>query len=141
MAYWVALHLIAVICWFAALFYLPRLFVYHAMTTSQDVSAQFKIMEHKLYYYIMMPAMLITVFSGLCLMFFYLLPMHQSSLGWFWAKLVLVGVLLVFHFACGHYLRVFKENRNTHPHRFYRLFNEIPTLLLILIILLIFVRP
>lgn len=140
MAYLIALHLIAVTCWFAALFYLPRLFVYHAMTASQDVSAQFKIMEHKLYYYIMMPAMIITLISGFCLMFFYLLPMHQP-LGWFWAKLILVAFLLLFHFACGHYLKAFKADRNLHPHRFYRIFNEVPTLLLIVIMLLIFVRP
>ncbi len=138
--YVIALHVIAVICWFAGLFYLPRLFVYHAMAKSQDVSEQFKIMEYKLYFYIMMPAMLLSVCSGLYLMFFDLLP-RSVHLGWFWAKLILVAILLVFHGLCGYYLNVFQENRNHHTDRFYRIFNEIPTLLLILIIILAMTQP
>lgn len=141
MLYLISLHLIAVICWFAGLFYLPRLFVYHAMTQSEAVKSQFEMMEHKLYFYIMTPAMIITVLTGLGLMAFYLLPDHSGGLIWFWIKLFLVALLLVFHFYCGYFLQVFKANQNRHSHRFYRGFNEIPTILLICIILLTIVQP
>lgn len=140
MNYLISLHIIAFVAWFAGLFYLPRLFVYHAMTSSAEVSEQFKVMEHKLYFYIMMPAMAITIFSGLYLLTFYLLAGH-TDVGWLWLKLFLVLLLTIYHFVCGYFITEFKANQNRYTHRFYRFFNEVPTVLLILIIWLAIVRP
>ncbi|MCX7123809.1 MAG: protoporphyrinogen oxidase HemJ [Gammaproteobacteria bacterium] len=136
----IALHLIAVICWFAGLFYLPRLFVYHAKTTEETVKAQFQIMEHKLYWYIMMPAMMITLLSGMALMTWMVLQ-GETHLGWLFVKLILVLFLIFFHFYCGFCIDHFKMGQNQHSERFYRFFNEIPTLLLIAIVLLAVVQP
>ncbi len=140
MAYLIALHLIAIVCWFAGLFYLPRLLVYHSKTQSQEVSEQFKVMEHRLYCYIMMPAMIVTVVSGLCLMALYLFA-NLAPVGWLWVKLFLVLLLMIFHFYCGHCISEFQQDRPIHSERFYRIFNEIPTVLLILIMTLAIVRP
>lgn len=140
MVYILSIHLIAVICWFAGLFYLPRLFVYHAMTKSAEVADQLKIMEHKLYFYIMMPAMMASILSGLYLLVFNVLD-KGSPLGWMWAKLFLVFLLIIFQGYCGYFLLEFKQDRSHYSHRFYRYFNEIPTILLILIIFLAIVRP
>jgi putative membrane protein len=135
-----AFHIIAIVCWFAGLFYLPRLFVYHAMATEQNVKDTFKTMEYKLNYYIMHPAMAATLLSGLLLMHFYFLN-HQLIPTWLLSKLVLVIILLGYQFSCGYYLRLFKADKNLHSHRFYRLFNELPTLLLLVIVLLAVVKP
>jgi putative membrane protein len=137
---WVkALHIIAVICWFAALFYLPRLFVYHAMTEDSQGQERFKIMERKLYRGIMTPSMIATVVFGLWLFHFNAAYYLQSA--WMHVKLGGVALLIVYHFACGHFLRLFRDDRNTHSHKFYRVFNEAPVLLLILVVIMVVVKP
>lgn len=137
---WVkALHIIAVVCWFAALFYLPRLFVYHAMTEDAEGRERFKIMERKLYRGIMTPSMVATVVFGLWLIHFN--ATYYLQAGWMHIKLCAVLLLLAYHFTCGHFLRVFREDRNTRSHKFYRVFNEAPVLLLILIVIMVVVKP
>ncbi len=140
--HWVlALHIIGVICWFAGLFYLPRLFVYHAMTQEYAVNEQFKIMEHKLFFYIMWPSMLITLLSGFALMMLLPEPAHWHWINWLSVKLCFVGLLVIFHYGCHYYLALFRNDRNPHSHRFYRFFNEIPTILLLIIVPLAVLRP
>jgi putative membrane protein len=138
---WVlAVHIIAVISWMAGLLYLPRLFVYHAMTREVAVREQLKVMEHKLFFYIMNPAALVSCLSGFWLMVVYLaLPSAQS--GWLLAKLLLVLLLVIHHILCGWHLFQFKADRNQRSHRYYRWFNEVPTLLMIGIVILAVVKP
>ncbi|MDF2940752.1 MAG: hypothetical protein K0R66_1394 [Gammaproteobacteria bacterium] len=139
--HWImAIHIIAVVCWFAGLFYLPRLFVYHAMTEDKNTQESFKTMEYRLNYFIMHPAMAVTLLSGICLMHFYFIR-HQLIPTWLLSKLILVLLLFVYQMFCGHYIRAFKADRNTHSHKFYRLFNEVPTILLISIVVLVVVKP
>ena len=135
-----SIHIIGFVSWFAGLFYLPRLFVYHAMTNEKVVSEQFKVMERKLYLYIMNPAMLVTIISGLLLMGDYL-SIHKSHNGWLYAKLILVFFLILYHVICGYYLAMFKSNFNKLSHKYYRYFNEVPTVILILIAILAEVQP
>ena len=134
-----AFHVISMVCWFAGLFYLPRLYVYHAMTHDQKIKNQLKVMEHKLYYYIMTPAAILTIFFGLWLW----LPRYDyySHMMWLHIKLLLVLVLIVYHIYCGIILKDFKLDKNKYNHRFYRYFNEIPTVALIIIIILTIVKP
>jgi putative membrane protein len=138
---WVkAFHIIFVITWFAALFYLPRLFVYHAMCEDKAGSERFKIMERKLYRGIMTPSAVLTVLFGLWLLSFYsfeqLMAMH-----WLHAKLTLVLLLLIYHGYCGHLLRQFNEDENQRSHVFYRWFNELPVLILLVVVILVVVKP
>jgi len=140
MKYLLAVHIIAIVCWFAGLFYLPRLFVYHAAASIKEVKAQFKIMEYKLYYYIMMPAMVVSLLTGLILMVLYVAA-NPEHLVWLWQKLFLVMLLLIFHFYCGYCIYEFAHDQNQHGHRFYRLMNEVPTILLIIIVILAVVQP
>lgn len=134
-----ALHIIAVICWFAGLFYLPRLFVYHAETRDAAGNERFKIMERKLYRGIMWPSLVMTVvFGGWMLVENWTLYQSQA---WMHAKLTLASLLIAYHFFCGHYLRMFAEDRNTKSHEFYRVFNELPVLALVGIVILVVVRP
>lgn len=133
-----AFHIIAMVCWFAGLFYLPRLFVYHSVAEDEISLNRFKIMERRLYNGIMMPSMIATVVLGILLLI--KAPLHLQAM-WFQWKLGLVGILIVYHFFCGHYVAVFRENHNTHSHVFYRIFNEVPSVLLIAIILLIEIKP
>ncbi|MGH1541309.1 MAG: protoporphyrinogen oxidase HemJ [Arenicella sp.] len=130
-----AFHIIAVICWFAAMFYLPRLFVYHAMSEDQISRERFKVMERKLYRAIMTPSMVATLALG-----FWLLSYGISG-GWLYAKLALVALLVVYHFACGHLLKQFANDNNQYSHKFYRYFNEAPVLILITIVILVVVKP
>lgn len=137
---WVkAFHIIAVICWFAALFYLPRLFVYHAMSEDQISIDRFKIMQRKLYRGIMTPSMIATLVLGGWLMSYNL--DYYLSQAWFHAKLLLVAALVVYHFYCGHLMHRFRDNQNTQSHKFYRVFNEIPVLMLVAIVIFVVVRP
>lgn len=132
-------HVIALIAWFAGLFYLPRLFVYHADTSDSIGLARFKIMEHKLYYYIMSPAAILTTILG-----FWLLALkydYYSHLNWMHAKLIMVMLLWIYHLHCGKLLHTFKNDRNPHSSKFYRVYNEIPTLLLIGIVIMAVVKP
>lgn len=133
-----AFHLIAVICWFAALFYLPRLFVYHAQTTDKAGSERFKIMQRKLYRGIMTPSMVATIGLGIWLLYLY--P-GWLSMGWMQVKLVLVFLLVVYHFACRTFMRQFASDQNQYSHVFYRWFNEIPVIFLIAIVILAVVKP
>lgn len=132
-------HLIFMVCWFAGLFYLPRLFVYHAMSSDTISLEQFKIMERKLFYGIMTPSALLTLLSGAWLIShnlnFYL---HQP---WMMVKLIGVLLLIIYHSYCGFYYHQFKKNNNRHSHQFYRYFNELPVLALFLIIIMVIIKP
>jgi len=134
-----ALHIIGMVSWFAGLFYLPRLFVYHADQPSGAVHEQFKIMEHKLYYYIMWPAMVVTLVCGLGLVHLEWSVLVDSV--WFWLKLLLVLLLVVFHWHNGRVIADFKTGNNQRAHTFFRKYNEIPTMALFLIVVLVVVRP
>jgi len=131
-----ALHIIFVVAWFAGLFYLPRLFVYHAQATDAASSERFKVMERKLYRGIMTPAMVLVVASvlGLWLGF----GIHG---GWLYAKLVLVLLLLAYHFWMARLMRDFARDANRRSHVYYRWVNELPTLLLAAIVILVVVKP
>ena len=134
-----ALHIIAVITWFAAIFYLPRLFVYHADATDTISRERFKIMERKLYRGIMTPSMVVVIALGTWMIA--LNPDFYLSQGWMHAKLTLVTLLVVYHLYCGHLLKIFRDDRNERSHVFYRWFNEVPVFLLLGIIILVVVRP
>lgn len=134
---WVkAFHVVFMVTWFAGLFYLPRLFVYHAMSTDAKSIERFKLMERKLYYGIMTPGAVVTVVLGLWLWLGY-----GIAGGWLHAKLALVIVLIAYHLYCGKLLRDFKLDRNRRSHVWYRWFNEFPVLLLIAIVVLVVVKP
>lgn len=134
-----AFHIMALVAWFAGLFYLPRLFVYH--TTADDVAgiSRFKIMERRLYYGITWPAALVTTALGIGLFCFN--SAYYWHAPWMHAKLTLVVLLWLYHVACGHYLRCFAVDRNRKTALFFRLFNELPTLLLAGIVILVVVKP
>lgn len=131
-----AFHIIFMVSWFAGLFYLPRLFVYHAMSDDRVSQERFKLMERKLYYGIMAPAAILTILFGLWLLYYY----HPNAL-WLHAKLALVGLLVVYHLMCGKYRKDFLSDRNKHSHVYFRFFNEVPVLLLIAITILVVVKP
>jgi len=135
-----ALHLIFMVTWFAGLFYLPRLFVYHAMSDDAISNERFKIMERKLFYGIMTPGAILTLVFGIWMLFDYAWAAYATS-GWLHAKLALIGLLLVYHVLCGKYVRDFKADRNLHGHVYYRWFNEFPVILLVAIIILASVKP
>lgn len=138
---WVkAFHIIAMVAWFSGLFYLPRLFVYHAMSDDGVSKERFKVMERKLYRGIMMPAMLLTLILGLWMLYEYAWTLYINTL-WMQLKLVLVVLLIGYHHLCGRYLRLFAKDKNTRSHVFYRVFNEIPVFFLAFIIILVIVRP
>jgi putative membrane protein len=134
-----AFHLIFIVCWFAGLFYLPRLFVYHSEASDAISLERFKVMERKLYYYIMIPCMLLTIFFGLGLLGSNW-AIYKTA-GWMHTKLLLVVLLIGYHHMCGYYLKQFAKDKNRHSSRFYRIFNEIPVVFLIAIIVLAVVRP
>lgn len=137
---WVkAFHIVAVVCWFAALFYLPRLFVYHSQASDLLSLERFKIMERKLYRGIANPSMIATIVLGVWLISYNVDGYLQS--GWLHAKLMLVAILLAYHLYCGKLLKRFAMNANTRSHVFYRWFNEFPVLLLIAIVILVVVKP
>lgn len=136
---WVkAFHVIAVVTWFAGLFYLPRLFVYHAMAEDSASRERFKIMERKLYRGIMTPSMIATLALGIWLL--YLNP-AWLKMGWMHAKLTLVVLLVGYHHVCLAYMKKFAADANTKSHVFYRWFNEVPVLFLIAITILVVVKP
>ncbi len=138
MLYIKAFHIIFMVTWFAGLFYLPRLFVYHAMSDDQISNDRFKIMERKLFYGIMTPGAILTIAFGLWM----IAKVGISNYGsWLHLKLALVGILIIYHFYCGKCLIDFKHDRNTHSHIFYRWLNEFPVLLIIPIVILAVVRP
>lgn len=140
MLYVKAFHIIAMTAWFAGLFYLPRLFVYHASCQDEIGNQRFKTMEYKLYRYIMNPAMVITIALGLWMLIDYAWSAYQA-MWWFKIKLFLVVLLIGFHHACGNIVKTFAKNNNTRTEKFYRIFNEVPTIFLIVIVVLTIVKP
>ena len=135
-----ALHLVAVISWMAGLLYLPRIFVYHTENQlDKNISNVFKTMERKLYFYIMTPAMIISWIFGILLMGS--IGFDQLSTYWLKAKLILVILLTLYHFYLGNFLHKFKMDLNTKSSKFFRFFNEVPTILLILIIFIVVFKP
>jgi putative membrane protein len=136
---WVkAFHIIFMVTWFAALFYLPRLYVYHASAEDSTSHERFKVMERKLFWGIATPGAFVTIVLGFWLASYF--PGIYSS-HWFQSKLALVGLLLIYHLWCGKLLLDFKNDRNTHTHKWYRVFNELPVFGLIAIILLVELQP
>ena len=134
-----SLHLIAVISWMAGLLYLPRIFVYHSEAKHESQRSIFKTMERKLYNYIMMPAMLLSWLFGLLLI---------HSLGfsvflelWMQIKIILVVILTYYHFTLGKYLNDFAIDNNQKSPKFFRIYNEIPTIILIVVIFVVIFKP
>ncbi len=138
-----SIHLIAVISWMAGLLYLPRIFVYHSEATrdnkSKDLKETFKVMERKLFIYIMNPAMIVSWIFGVLLI--HTTGMDDFGFLWLQLKLFFVIILTIYHFFLFQCLRKFAENNNSFSPRFYRIINEIPTILLILIIFIIVFKP
>ena len=130
-----AFHIIFVTSWFAGLFYLPRLFVNHAMETNAATLARLELMELKLYRF-MLPLAVLALAFGLWLWLGY-----GITGGWLYAKLLLVAGLVAYHFYCGKLMRDFKAGKNTHSHLWYRWFNEAPVLILFAVVILVEVKP
>lgn len=135
-----ALHLIFMVTWFAGLFYLPRLFVYHAMSDDNVSNERFKVMERKLYFGIMTPGMFCTFIFGIWMLEDYAWTLYSGT-GWLHAKLGLIALLAVYHGFCGKWLLDFKHDRNRHGHVYFRWVNEIPVLFLFAIIWLAVLKP
>ena len=135
-----SLHLISVISWMAGLLYLPRIFVYHAENNSEPKICEiFKVMEKKLFFYIMTPAMVLSWFFGLLLI--HSIGFYQLGQTWMLLKIVFVVILTIYHFYLGRITKQFKLDLNKHTHKFYRIINEIPTILLILIVFVVIFKP
>jgi putative membrane protein len=137
---WVlAFHVIAVICWFAALFYLPRLFVYHAMSDDEISIERFKLMQRKLYHGIANPAMIATIILGLWLVS--MAPEAYLNQTWFQLKAALVLLLVGYHYMCLSHMKKLAEDRSNKSHVYFRLFNEVPVFFLVTIVILVIVQP
>ena len=135
-----SVHLIAVISWMAGLLYLPRIFVYHSENIEDLNSSNiFKIMEKKLFYYIMTPAMILSWLFGLILI--YILGFSVFNELWVQLKLIFVILLTIYHFYLGNCVGRFTANQNTNSSKFYRIINEVPTILLILIVFIVIFKP
>ena len=134
-----SLHLISVISWMAGLLYLPRIFVYHSENENEIVTTVFKTMERKLFYYIMTPAMLLSWIFGLALI--HEIGFQELASLWLQLKLFFVILLTLYHLYLGILLNKFKYDQNKKSSKFYRLINEIPTLLLILIVFIVIFKP
>jgi len=135
-----SLHLIAIISWMAGLLYLPRIFVYHVENINDQNSTNiFKTMERKLYFYIMTPTMFLSWFFGLILIF--IIGFDVLSTIWIQLKLIFVVLLTFYHFYLGYFLNKLKSNQNTKTSRFFRIINEVPTVLLILIVFIVIFKP
>ena len=133
-----ALHIIAVICWFAGIFYLPRLFVYHALAEEQSTREHLKIMERKLYRFVS-PFAVLTLVFGIWLTT--LNADYYLHSGWYHAKVSLVVLLFAYHGYCGRIVKQLARDENIRSHRFYRIFNELPVLALFAIVIFVVVRP
>jgi len=138
-----SIHLIAVISWMAGLLYLPRIFVYHSQSIAnnkpEDLLSVFKIMERRLFIYIMIPAMILSWIFGIFLI--YSIGFENFNILWLKLKLLLVILLTIYHFFLFYCLRKFTKDINSYSSKFYRIMNEIPTILLILIILIVVFKP
>ena len=137
--WWTAWHVISMVAWFSALFYLPRLFVYHAMSEDQLGQQRFCVMEHKLYYYIGWPAAVLTTFFGIGLV--YQLGSSAWHMLWLPIKLALVLVLWLYHLSAGYFIKRIKHHPHDFSHVFFRWYNEVPTILLVCIVILVVVKP
>lgn len=136
---WVkAFHIIFMVCWFAGIFYLPRLFVNHADSTDPAVDERLSTMEARLYRFVT-PFMWLTVGLGIWLVSFN--ADYYLHAGWFHLKVSLVALLVIYHFYCGYCVRRFQQGRNTHTHRYYRIINELPVLVLFAAVILAVVKP
>jgi putative membrane protein len=131
-----ALHIVFMVTWFAGLFYLPRLFVYHAMSEDRPSLERFKVMERKLFWGIMTPGAVLTVVLGTWLWLGW-----NFGGGWLHAKLALVALLIAYHVWCGKLMLDFRNERNTRSHVWFRWFNELPVLMLLGIVILVVVKP
>ena len=135
-----SLHIIAVISWMAGLLYLPRIFVYHVENNKEKkICDVFKVMEKKLYFYIMLPAMILSWLFGIALLHY--LEIDQAQQFWLKTKFFLVIILTTYHFYLGKCLKDFALDRNKRSSKFFRIFNEVPTILLILIIFVVIFKP
>jgi putative membrane protein len=134
-----AFHIVAVVSWFAALFYLPRLFVYHTMSEDTPSRERFKIMERKLLRGIANPAMIVVFILGSWMS--YLNWDYYSHATWYWCKLFLVGLVTIYHHACVGYFKQLRDDKCQKSHTFFRVFNELPVFLLIGIVIMVVVRP
>ncbi|MBC8209542.1 MAG: protoporphyrinogen oxidase HemJ [Gammaproteobacteria bacterium] len=134
-----ALHLVFMVAWFAGLFYLPRLFVNHAMTEHKETREQFKIMERKLYRFTT-PWMVLTLIFGFWMLYDYAWAAYGSML-WLHIKLMLMIILVVYHFYCGKLVKDFAADRNKNSHVWYRYFNEVPAIVLFIMIPLAVLKP
>ena len=132
-----AFHIIFMVTWFAGLFYLPRIFVYHAMPENKASFELFKIMERRLYIMMTIGGVLTAIFGSAV---FFTNSAYYLASSWFYAKLVLVSLLIGYHIWCRQLVIRFREDNNTHSHRWYRYFNEAPSLLLIAIVILVVVK-
>ena len=140
MLWYKALHLIFMVTWFSGLFYLPRLFVYHAMSDDEISIDRFKVMEKKLFYGIATPGGLLTIIFGFCLLVSNGMTSYSGQI-WLSLKMILVAILVLYHIYCFSLLQDFKYNRNKHTHIWYRWFNEVPVLILVGIVLLAVIKP
>ncbi len=133
-----ALHIIFVVCWFAGLFYLPRIFVYYAASEDENTRATLALMARKLYRFVT-PFMIIAIALGLVMIGES--PAYYLQSMWMLVKLGGVAFLVVYHFQCGRYVKIINQHRNTHTHVFYRFFNEVPVIFLFAIVLLAVLKP
>ena len=133
-----AFHIIAVICWFAGIFYLPRILVYYAASENAETREQLAIMAHKLYRFIT-PIALIAVLLGFALMA--LNWSYYLGAPWMWGKLLAVVGLLFYHFQCGRYVKAVMQETDRHSHVYFRVYNEVPVLFLVAIVLLVVLKP
>ncbi|MFN2329223.1 MAG: CopD family protein [Chromatocurvus sp.] len=133
-----AFHIIFVVCWFAGLFYLPRIFVYFAASENSDTRAQLAVMARKLYRFVT-PFMVLAIAFGLGMIS--LAPQYYLNAGWLWLKLAGVAFLVVYHFQCGRYVKAINADTDHHSHVFYRFFNEVPVLFLFGIVFLAVLKP
>lgn len=133
-----AFHIIFVVCWFAGIFYLPRIFVYYAASEHPEVRMQLALMARKLYRFVT-PFMLIAIAFGVAMISTN--PGYYLGAHWMWLKLGGVVVLVIYHIMCGRYVRAINDDRNQHGHVFYRFFNEIPVLFLFAIVILAVLKP
>lgn len=133
-----ALHIIFVVCWFAGIFYLPRIMVYYAASEHPETKAQLAVMARKLYRFITPLAVLAIIF-GMLLVWTNL--EYYLSAGWMWAKLVAVVLLVIYHMICGRFVRAVNDASDEHSHVYFRVFNEVPVLMLFAIVLLVVLKP
>jgi len=136
-----AFHIIAIVCWFAALFYLPRLFVYHSMSEDEVSRERFKVMERKLYRGIATPSMMLSILLGIAILFTDVGKALASSGGWFHAKMLLVVLLVGYHILCKRHMSALAEDRCEKSHVYFRWFNEAPVVVLVAIVVLVVVKP